>query len=114
MPMMDTYLMKLLNRRHIVSPRAPNTLASKRSSCWTSMVITMTTHAIMRHAVMANTFRPRSQLPPRMWANTESGGNTASLNSTATHTASAKMDTSTLITVSTRCSAVLSPHPSDR
>ena len=66
MPMMEAYLMKLLIRRHMVSPRGPNTVASRCSSCWMSMVMVSTTHAIMMHAVMAKTFRPFVHPPERM------------------------------------------------
>ena len=58
MPMMEAYLMKLDSRRHMVSPRLPNTPASSLSSCWMIIVTVITTQAIMMHIVTAKTFRP--------------------------------------------------------
>ena len=66
MPMMVAYLTKLPRRRHTVSPRAPSTLESRFSSFCTMVTAVSATQTNMRHAVSANTFRPRSQPPPRM------------------------------------------------
>ena len=110
MPMMDAYLMKLLTRRHIVSPRAPNTPESIRSSSRTIMVSVSTTQG--DHDARRDGEHVEAALP----AAAEDVGEhriaaeDLSWNSTARHTAMANTATMAFTTVPMRCSADFSCH----